>query len=217
MMRVLGKGPSRLTPQLCHQCQDYASQYLGGTEIELSMLFADVRGSTPMAEKLGPVQFSRLISRFFATASDLLIRHRAMVDRLAGDQATGLFVPGFAGSNHREQALITAQELLHATGHHRAEGPWIPVGIGIHTGVAFVGSVGSEGSATDITVLGDPANVAARLCSAAAAGEILVSREAAQGIDTQRMEHRELDLKGKSQRVSVFVWRQLTETSAAAS
>jgi adenylate cyclase len=207
-MRMIGKGPSRLTPQLCRQCQDTASKHLGGTEIELSMLFADVRGSTPLAEKMGPAAFSRLISRFFAISSEVLIRHLAMVDKLAGDQATGLFVPGFAGANHRGRAIDAAQELLHVTGHGGADGPWIPLGIGVHTGVAFVGSVGSEGSATDITVLGDPANVAARLSSTAAAGEILVSREAAAGMDTGQLESRELDLKGKSQSVGVYVLKE---------
>jgi adenylate cyclase len=208
-MKMLGKGPSRLTPQLCRQCQDFANQYLGGTEIELTMLFADVRGSTPLAEKMGPANFSKLIGRFFATASEVLIRHQAMVDKLVGDQATGLFVPGFAGAQHRRQAVDAAQELLRATGHEGADGPWIPIGIGIHTGVAFVGSVGLEGAATDITVLGDPANIAARLSSMAAMGEILISREAAApGLDIEHLETRELELKGKSQPVGVYVLKQ---------
>ncbi len=114
-MQLIGKGPSRLTPQLCRQCQDFANQYLGGTEIELTMLFADVRGSTPLAEKMGPTEFSKLISRFFGIAGEILIKHLAMVDRLAGDQATGLFVPGFAGPDHRQHAIKAAQELLEAT------------------------------------------------------------------------------------------------------
>lgn len=82
VMRAIGKGPSRLTPLLCSQCQSYASRYLGGAEIELTMLFADVRGSTSLAEQMPTAQFSQLISRFFAAASDVLIRHDALVDRL---------------------------------------------------------------------------------------------------------------------------------------
>jgi len=206
VMRRIGKGPSRLTPQLCRQCQGFADQYLGGTEIELTMLFADVRGSTTLAEKIGNAAFARLISRFFATAGEVLIRHQAMIDKLVGDQATGMFVPGFAGPDHRYKAIKAAQELLYATGHNQADGPWIPVGVGIHTGVAFVGSVGSAGSATDITVLGDPANVAARLSSTAAAGEILISRDAVTPeLDVKHLEARELELKGKSQVVGVYV------------
>jgi adenylate cyclase len=84
-------------------------------------------------------------------------------------------VPGFAGADHARRAIQAAEEILNETGHQSAADPWIPVGIGIHTGVAFVGSVGSAGQATDITALGDAANVAARLSSAAQTEEILIS------------------------------------------
>ena len=209
LMLMIGKGPSRLTPRFCKQCEDLASQYLGGTEIEVTLLFADVRGSTTLAEQLGPARFSQLISRFFGVADDVLTRHGAMVDKLVGDQASGMFVPGFAGQAHRREALEAATELLHATGYHDAGGPWIPIGIGIHTGVAFIGAVGSKGHAVDVTVLGDPANVAARLSSAAAAGEILITSDAvSEALDIERLEHRELSLKGKSQTVGVYVLRE---------
>jgi adenylate cyclase len=215
VMKAIGKGPSRLTPLLCTQCQSYASRYLGGAEIELTMLFADVRGSTTLAEQMPTAQFSQLISRFFATASDILIHHNALVDRLVGDQVIGLFVPGFAGPGHRDEALWSAQELLAATGHGGPDGPWIPVGVGLHTGVAFVGAVGSVGSATDITVLGDAPNLAARLASAAGAGEVLVSDAAwtAEAGAPELLERRHLDLKGISKPVAVHV---LTTTGTQA-
>ena len=179
---------------------------MGGAEIELTLLFADVRGSTPLAEKMEPTMYSKLISRFFAAAGEVLIRHQAMVDKLVGDQATGLFVPGFAGPNHHQAALNAARDLLLATGHGSTEAPWVPLGIGILTGVAFVGSVGSQGTARDVTVLGDPADVAARLSSVATAGEILVPNEAASDqLDRRHLETRELKLKGKSQPVGVYV------------
>jgi adenylate cyclase len=206
LMRAVGKGPSRLTPQLCVQCHSYASRYLGGAEVELTMLFADVRGSTALAEKSSPTEFGALISRFFATASRILIDAGALLDRLAGDQALGLFIPGFAGQQHKQLAIQAARDLLKATGHGQAEQPWIPLGIGIHTGVAFVGSVGNAGVATDITVLGDAANTAARLSSSAAAGEILISENAlVTGLDGTELESRTLQLKGKSEPVRVYV------------
>jgi class 3 adenylate cyclase len=87
------------------------------------------------------------------------------------------------------------------------EKPWIPLGVGVHTGIAFVGSVRSEGGISDITVLGDAANTTARLASSALTGEILVSDEAysAAGMDLGQTERRSLVLKGKSQPVSVHV------------
>jgi adenylate cyclase len=206
LMRMLGKGPSRLTPQLCRQCFDYASRHLGGAEVELTLLFADVRGSTPLAESMSPSAYSQLISRFFATTSEFLIQSDALVDRLVGDQVIGMYTPGFAGSEHRRKAIRAAKSLLHATGHDSSEGPWIPVGVGIHTGIAFLGSVGSDGGATDVTVLGDAPNVTARLSSAARTGEILISQSAyIPGMKLEAMEQRQLELKGKSQPIGVYI------------
>ncbi|MGZ9165653.1 MAG: adenylate/guanylate cyclase domain-containing protein [Anaerolineales bacterium] len=206
IMRILGKGPSRLTPQLCRQCFDYASQYIGGAEVELTMLFADIRGSTPLAESMSPTAYSQLISRFFATASELLIQSDALVDRLVGDQVIGMYTPGFAGPGHRQLAIRAAKALLRATGHDSPEGRWIPVGVGVHTGIAFLGSVGSNGGATDVTVLGDAPNITARLSSAAGAGEILISQNAyVPNMNLHSLEQRQLELKGKSQPVNVYV------------
>jgi adenylate cyclase len=208
LMQFMGQSPSRLTPQLCTRCHKHASLHLGGAEVELTMLFADIRGSTTLAEKMSPSEFGQLISRYFAVASDIIVRSQALLDRLVGDQVIGLYIPGFAGPNHRELAIGAAQELLRSTGHGTEDGPWIPLGVGIHTGVAFVGSVGDAGIATDITVLGDAANTAARLSSNAAAGEILVSESAViPQLNLKELEMRTLQLKGKSQPVKVFVLR----------
>lgn len=206
LMRVMGKGPSRLTPELCRQCHDYAGRYLGGAEIEMTLLFADVRGSTALAEQLGPAAFSKLVSRFFGTAGDVFVRSSALVDRLIGDQVAGLYVPGFAGPNHRAVAIRAAAELLSAVGYGTPSGPWVPVGVGVHTGVAFLGAVGSDGLATDITVLGDPPNTTSRLASVAGPGEILISEAAfAPGLGLEALEQRVLTLKGKSEPVTVYV------------
>jgi adenylate cyclase len=170
------------------------------------MLFADIRGSTSLAETMSPSEFGRLISRFFAVSADIIVRSHALLDRLVGDQVIGLYLPGFAGRNHRELAIGAALELLRATGHSSQSRPWIPVGIGVHTGVAFVGSVGDAGVATDITVLGDAPNTAARLSSSAKAGEVLVSESGMiPALDSTTLESRLLELKGKSQPVKVFV------------
>ncbi len=134
LMRIMGKSPSRLSPHLCQQCQSYASQQLGGAEIELTMLFADVRGSTTLGEKMSPGDFSKLISCFFGVASEALAQNLAWVDRFVGDQVVGYFVPGFAGADHARKAIVSGQEILKLTGHSDPAGPWIPVGIGVHTG-----------------------------------------------------------------------------------
>ena len=204
---VYDKRPSKLNPRLCNSCENLASQHQGGAEIELSMLFADVRGSTTLAERMRPAEFSRLINRFYTAVTDVLIRTDALIDKLVGDQVTGLYVPGFAGTEHARRAVEAAQEILRVTGHGDSAGPWIPLGAGVHTGTAFVGSVGSKEGATDITVLGDAANTAARLSSNARQGEILISEAAyaAAGLDLPDLERRVLELKGKCEPVTVHV------------
>ena len=206
---MIGKGPSSLTPQLCNQCYGFTSRNLGGTEIELTMLFADVRGSTPLAASMSPMAYSKLISRFFGVANDVFIGSDALLNRLVGDQVIGLYVPGFAGPDHRAKAIRAAQRLLHETGHDSSEGPWLPIGVGVHTGVAFLGSVGSyDNNAVDIAVLGDPPNVAARLSSSAATGEILISDEAyVREMKLENLEKRQLALKGKTGAFNVFVMK----------
>ncbi len=209
LMRMMGRGPSRLSTQICHQCQVVATEYLGGTEIQVALLFADVRGSTQLGETMKPVEFSQLISRFFSESSCVLLKSRAWVDRLVGDQVIGIYIPYFVGSPPECAAIKAAEDLLKATGHGSPEGPWIKVGIGIHSGAAFVGAVGSHEGATDITVLGDVPNVTARLSSAAAAGEILISDDAYVAANlSQQLEQRTLALKGKSKELVVHVLTQ---------
>jgi len=209
---VYGKQPSNVNPQMCNFCERFAKQFQGGAEIELSLLFADVRGSTNLAEGMSSLDYSRLINRFYKTATEVLVHSDALIDKIIGDQVAGMYVPGFAGPEHARRALEAAQEILRATGHNNSEGPWIPLGAGVHTGNAFVGSIGSDEGTFDITVLGDAANTAARLASSARQGEILISDAAytAAGVNLGHLEQRNLELKGKSRPVLVHVLHELT-------
>lgn len=204
---VYGKRPSNLNPRLCNICEEFARQHQGGAEIELSLLFADVRGSTTIAEGMSPTDFGQLINRFYRVTSQIMVQSNALIDKIIGDQAAGMYVPGVAGPDHALRAIEAAREMLQATGHGTPNGPWIPLGIGVHTGIAFVGAVGSEQGTVDITVLGDAANTAARLSSNAAQGEILVSETAfaAAGLQFDQPERRSVTLRGKSDAVSVYV------------
>ena len=144
------------------------------------------------------------MDEFFKIASDALVDHDAIVDTFVGDEVIGIFVPILASSDHAAQAIGAARQLQE--GLAARQGPPLPVGTGVHTGVAFVGAVGSD-SHVDVTAMGDPVNVTARLASAAGPDEILVSTQAAStaGLDTTGLEQRALELKGKSQSTTVFV------------
>ena len=205
LMRILGFGPSRINRRICRHCIHALEKNPGGAEVELSFLFADVRGSTALAEHTSAEAFSQLMARFYGTAANVVDARNGIVDKFVGDAVIALFIPGFAGDDHASDAIASARELLTSTGH-ADESPRIPVGAGVHTGVAYVGTVG-QGDALDFTALGDSVNTAARLAASAAAGEILVSSSAAASaqVDTAGLESRMLSLRGRSESVHAWV------------
>ena len=203
---ITKKSASRKNPNFCDTCETFAETHPGGAEVELTMLFADVRGSTTLAEGMSAAEFHRLLDRFHKEAGKAVIDADGLVDRIVGDEVVGFFLPMLV--DHASMGIRAAIRLLEATGHRDDGGPWAPVGVGVHTGVAYVGTVGL-GHERDFTALGDAVNVAARLSSVAAAGEVLVSEEAYRqaGLDLGETELRRLELKGKSEPIDVRVLR----------
>ena len=200
--RAVGMTPSRKNPQLCALCCEKLPP--GGAEIETAILFADVRGSTALAERLGPAEYAATLNRFYRMATSTLMKYEATIDKLIGDEVMAFFVPGFAGPDFKRNAIAAGQALLRGVGYGSAEGPWLPVGIGIDAGIAFVGNVGGGGY-VDFTALGDPVNTAARIQEAAQPGELLVGESAFAAV----AEHypdcapRPLDVRGKGSALRV--------------
>ena len=205
LVKLLGAGPSPLNRRLCKMCMRSLHKKPGGAEVEVSILFADVRGSTGLAERMSPGDFSQLIARFYGTAANVVDEHDGLVDKFVGDAAVALFIPGFTGPEHAAAAVAAGRRLLEETGN-AGNDAWVPVGVGVHTGVSFVGTVG-EGDAVDFTALGDTVNAAARVASVALAGELLVSEMTAEsaGLDTAGLERRTLELRGREQPLDVWV------------
>jgi adenylate cyclase len=206
-MRLVGKGRWPKNPKYCGSCLRTLANNHGGAEIPCSLLFADVRGSTQLAESMRPSDFKTLMDRFFRTASTILIEHDAVVDKFVGDEVVALFIPALSGERHAEAAINAARALLVETARGAQESG-LPIGVGVHTGVSFVGSVGVDAN-VDLTAMGDPVNVAARLASAAGADEALVTIETAHAgnLDLRGLEQRGLEVKGKAGRTSVVVLR----------
>jgi adenylate cyclase len=212
ILKLSGRGPSKGNPRFCNACERWAQNHPGGAEIELTLLFADVRGSTRLAEDLGPREFASLMQRFYRASTKVLIGSDAFLDKPVGDEIIALYFPLW-GEDHAARGLLAAQELMIETGHADADGPWIPTGVGLHTGVAYVGTVGVEGTDSyDVTVLGDAVNVTARITSLAGTGEVLISDDAytAAGLDLGDLEHRILELKGRSEPLGVHVLTMAT-------
>jgi adenylate cyclase len=208
VFRRFGFTPWEKNPNLCKRCftglQIHAATCpslldsgVHGAEVELSMLFADIRGSSQIARRISTMDFTHLMNRFYRVARRVLIDNDAIIEKFVGDAVIGLFLPFLAGPRHAQRATEAGIALLEATGHRSDGGPWVPLGVGVHTGTAFVGVVGAK-DAMDFTALGDPVNIAAHLASQAAAGELLVTDDVAAvaaAADTTS-ERRRLTLKG---------------------
>jgi adenylate cyclase len=204
MMRAIGKGQSTGNPLMCTSCEKQLLNRRGGAEVESTLLFADIRGSTELGERLSPSDFRAALARYYTVASDAVVANRGIVDKFVGDELVATFPP-FLGERHADRALEAARDVLRATGHGDAGGPWLPVGAAVHTGRMWFGTVG-EGSHVEITVLGDVVNTTARLAAAAGAGEIFVSADAADAIGlAASLERRQLELKGKALATEVVV------------
>jgi adenylate cyclase len=197
LMRRFGFGPSRKNPRLCAACFEKAPA--GGMEMDVGVLFADVRGFTALSERTDPLATTELLNRFYDAAVEVLCHH-AIIDKLVGDQVMALYLPQLLGDGAVEHMVGDARRLL-ATAP-----PELEIGIGLDYGRAFVGNVGS-GEVKDFTAIGDVVNTAARLQSAAAAAEIVVSRRVGAFAETDLTgaEERTLELKGKSDHQHVLV------------
>jgi adenylate cyclase len=204
-------GPWERNPQLCKNCmRALTKQGVGGAEVEISMLFVDIRGSTGLGERLGPAAFAALLTAFYRLAADAVVATDGVVDKFVGDEVIGLYIPSYAGRDHARKAIDAGRRLLEATARSDASpsGP-IPVGGGVHTGIAFVGTLGSSAEISDFTALGDSVNTTARLASLAGPGELLVSLAAAEhaSLDTTGLDRRTVEVRGREATLDVYALR----------
>lgn len=201
--------PSKMNPHLCNVCERFAEEHPGGTELEVTLLFADIRGSTPLAETMNAYEFGQLINRFYQVTTNTIFEFGGLVEKLVGDEVTAFFAPAFTENRNFALAAVKAgRAILAATGHDGPGEPWLPVGVGIHTGRAYIGAVGEPGKNIDIAVLGDNVNIAARLAGRAKAGEIVISEATSRmaGLDTTGLVFRDLTLKGKADTVGAWIY-----------
>lgn len=208
LVQKFGFGRYPRNPQLCNNCFKSAEKNPGGAELEISALFADIRGSTGMAESMSAAAYSAAVDDYVRTASHAIRQPGGLVDKLLGDGVMALFVPGFVGGDHAGKAVEAARSILREVK--------VPVGIGVHTGPAWVGFVGGVDEVMDFTALGDAVNTASRLGSEAGAGELLLSAatvEAAK-VETTALAPRRLELRGRAEPLDA--WAESVPSSAAA-
>jgi adenylate cyclase len=201
---LMGFTPSRKNRNLCAKCCDTLPR--GGLEVDIAVLFADVRRSTALGEQLAPAAFAALLNRFYHVATETLIRYDAIIDKLIGDEVMALFIPGFCGPHYRRRAAEASVALLKAMGYGQHAEPLLPLGAAVNSGVAYVGNVGGEGT-MDFTALGDVVNTASRMQSAAMVGEVVLSESVYAEVADEfpDVQSRALNLRGKEAPVAARV------------
>lgn len=198
----LGYAQSRKNPHLCARCVEFAPE--GGAIVPLTVVFADLRGYTSMTERVGTLEATALVNRFYAAASAAFLRFEGLLGQIAGDEVMVLFVPGLAGRSYREKAVKAGTALLEAVGYGSDDANWVDVGVGMASGEEFVGNVGGGGF-KDFTAIGDVTNTAARLTSVAQGGEIVMDLATHSAVEDDFACERELlELKGKQDPVQAF-------------
>lgn len=183
---------------------------LGGANETITVLFADIRGFTAFSEKENPEKVVGLLNRYFSAMSDIIFEYGGTLDKYLGDGLMALFGAPKASPEDADNAVKSAvamqKRLQELNRELKIEGfQEVSIGIGLHTGVATIGYIGSE-QRSEYTAIGDTVNLASRLESSARGGEILISEDTARACNEPlRIKQREpLQVKNRVQPVSLF-------------
>jgi len=194
---------------------------LGGTNSFITALFSDIRGFTSMSERLKPQEVVQILNEYFADMTPIVFEHQGLLDKFMGDGLMALFGVPYACEEAASNAVVAAIEMqrrmvrvnedLTALGLSK-----IAIGIGINTGTATVGYIGSR-DRTDYTAIGDTVNLAARLEKQAGAGQIIISRFTFEAL-SQKFPVRPCDqirVKGKQEPVQIYevLWQEANESA----
>ena len=187
---------------------------LGGEKREVAVLFTDIRGFTAMSEKMKPEVVVSTLNEYFSEMIDLVFKNNGTLDKIIGDELMVVYGAPISSKGDTGRAVKTAIQMQKKLkeiniSRKKKKEPLISVGIGINRGVVVSGNIGSR-EMMDYTVVGDTVNLAARLCSAAKAGEILVSRSVFQKTN-KKHKYTSLEpikVKGKKKKVEVFLIKE---------
>lgn len=140
---------------------------LGGTRSEISVLFSDIRGFTSISENLEPEQTVELLNRYLDVMTDVVFNNGGTVDKFEGDAILAFFGAPQSQPDHAKRAVNTALEMIARLSGleelwQERTGTTLRIGVGIHTGEAFIGNIGSQ-RRMDYTIIGDTVNLASRL------------------------------------------------------
>lgn len=194
VMSRRGKAPSSRNKHYCAACDGFLEAFPGGAEVEMSILYVDIRNSVSAAEGARPADVSARVNRFLSEATEIITDNDGFIMAFYGDCVVAVWPPGFAGPDHAAKALAAARALARAFPGDSG----IPAGTGVHTGMVYIGTVAAaQGTFRDVSIFGTSVNITARLASAAKAGEALASEATAQAAGLAKPAH-SLEVKGLS-------------------
>lgn len=183
---------------------------LGGAKRPVVIFFTDIRGFTSMSENMSPDDIASLLTEYFTEMVSIVFEHSGTLDKFMGDAIMALWGAPLEHEDDADRAMQAAIDMMRVLGElnqkWESEGrPHIDIGIGINYGEVFAGNIGSE-QRMEYTVIGDAVNVASRLCSKAARGQVIVSEPFYKALKTPpEVEALDpLELKGKSDTVPVY-------------
>jgi adenylate cyclase len=187
---------------------DSGNLQLGGEQKEVTILFADIRGFTKMSEQLSPEAIVSMLNTYLSIMIEKVLENGGMVNKFAGDNIMAVWNAPQEQKEHARLAAKAAWEAQLGIAEIQKNDPSLPralFGVGINTGQAVAGNVGSSGR-SEYTVIGDAVNLASRICSGTTGGEVWLGpetyRQAKDYVEVTALEPQEF--KGKSERVPVF-------------
>jgi adenylate cyclase len=199
-----------VSPQVAHEILNLADSdrlKLGGVQREVTVFFSDIRGFTAMSEKMSPEAVVDTLNRYLGIIIDCILANGGMINKFAGDSIMAIWNAPQDQSDHARLAVKAAVEAQQAAAKLPvgADDPKVQFGIGINTGPALAGSIGSEGRA-EYTVIGDTVNLASRICSGTPGGQVwigsLTYEHVKALIDVEELEPQVF--KGKAEPVKVY-------------
>jgi class 3 adenylate cyclase/CHASE2 domain-containing sensor protein len=186
---------------------------LGGENREVTVLFADMRGFTRISKEIGPNRLVDMLNAYFSALIDKISANEGTVNKFAGDNIMAVWNAPSSQLNHAFLAVKTAiesQEAIRELNQKLSDLPPVEFGIGINTGEAVAGSVGSKGRA-EYTVIGDTVNMASRICGAAPGGRVWIGQQTFEKVK-EKVTVSELEpqyFKGKEEAFTIYEVKSL--------
>ena len=198
-----------VAPEVLDMILTNEETWFKGKKVDVTVLFADIRGFTSLSEHRDPANVIDMLNEYFTLMTKVVQKHRGYVDKFIGDAIMVVFGSPVHYDGHALQAARAAcemQEKLKGMNKGRIEKDYFHIGIGVNTGTVVAGNLGSI-QKMEYAVIGDGVNTSSRLCSAAAKGEVIISKSTYDDIKDSEFAYKALEpisVKGKVDKIEIY-------------